>query len=162
IFVIDGSNNVLQLTNFRRAETVNPTLTADGQRIIFAASADHPSLHTNPTEDCQIFSIDRTGGDLRQLTHFHAGEGPRSMGACVIPEPPRGCGVVYMSRDTRSDALVFYSACDPFDANPYGAQLFAMRTDGTGLTQLTTTQGLSRDLSGGFRVEQVFPFAYPG
>ena len=69
VFVIDRENDVLQLTNFRRVDTVNPTLSADGQRVVFCASAD--PLGTNPTENGQLFSIDRIGGDLRQLTDFH-------------------------------------------------------------------------------------------
>jgi hypothetical protein len=157
LFVIDRDNNILQLTNFQRGDTFNPTLSADGQRVIFVASADYP-LGTNPSEDCQIFSIDRSGGDLRRLTSFHEGpSGSRSSNGCLITRPPLGCAANLMSRDTRSGALVFHSTCDPFGSNPYGNQLFAMHEDGTGLRQLTQTRGYTR-----VSVEAPFPFAYPG
>ncbi len=76
--------------------------------------------------------------------------------------PPLGCIANYTGRDIRSDAVVFYSSCDPFGTNPYGGQIFAMHPDGTGLRQLTTTQGYTRDESGAITVELPFPFAYPG
>ena len=158
VFVIDRENDVLQLTNFRRVDTVNPTVSADGQRVVFVASAD--PLGTNPTENGQLFSIDRTGGDLRQLTDFR--EGPHSTFGCFIGPRPVGCGTIYMSRDIQSDAVVFYSSCNPFGTNPYGSQVFAMHSDGTGLRQLTHTQGYTRDASGAVSVEVAYPFAYPG
>jgi WD40 repeat protein len=160
-FVIDRENDVLQLTNFRRVDTVNPTLSADGQRVVFCASTNR--LGTNPTENGQLFSIDRTGGDLRQLTDFHeVPEGGLSTAGCFIGPPPFGCGANYMSRDTQSNAVVFYSNCDPFGTNPYGDQVFAMHSDGTGLRQLTHTQGYTKDASGAVTVEVAYPFAYPG
>ena len=161
MFVIDRDNDVLQLTNFRRVDTLNPTLSADGQRVFFSASAD--PLGTNPTENCQIFSIDRTGGDLRQLTDFH--EVPRALSDVwmLLRSPAlRVRRDSTLSRDTQSDALVFYSSCDPFGTNPYGSQVFAMHPDGTGLRQLTNTQGYTRDASGAVTVEVAYPFAYPG
>jgi len=162
VFVIDG-DNVLQLTNFGRYDTFAPTLSADGQHVIFSASANPPSLGTNPTENCQLFSIDRTGGDLRQLTDFHEGpEGLHSTTGCFLSIPPLGCTAFYTSRDTQSDAVVFYSSCDPFGTNLYGAELFAIHSDGTGLHQLTETQGYTVDASGAVNVELPFPFAYPG
>lgn len=158
VFAIDG-HNVLQLTDFRRQDTWNPTLSADGQRVFFSASAD--PLGTNPTENCQIFSIDRNGGDLRQLTHFR--EGPYSPTGCHSGPPPDGCFVLDgLGRDTPSDTLVFDSTCDPFGTNPYGLQLFAMQPDGTGLRQLTETQGYTADASGAVAVEVPFPWAHPG
>jgi hypothetical protein len=160
VFVIDG-DNVLQLTGFGRNQTFNPTLSADGQRVIFVSTAD--PLGTNPTENCQLFSIDRIGGGLRQLTDFHEGpEGQHSTAGCFFNPPPLGCNAIGLSRDTQSGALVFNSTCDPFGTNPHGAQLFAMHADGTGLRQLTETQGYSVDASGTVTVELVYPWAYPG
>ena len=37
-----------------------------------------------------------------------------------------------------------------------------MHPDGTGLRQLTDTQGYARDASGAVTVELPFPFAWPG
>jgi len=158
VFVTDG-HNLLQLTNFGRIDTFFATVSADGQRVFFSASAD--PLGTNPTENCQVFSIDRNGGDLRQLTDFQEAPEHSSTG-CLYGRPPSGCGAFVVSRDLQSDALVFYSSCDPFGTNPYGSQVFVMRQDGTGLRQITETQGYSTDASGAVTVELPFPFAQPG
>ena len=157
VFDVDQSNNVLQLTNFRRTDTYTATVSADGQRVFFSAAAD-PG--TNPTENCQLFSIDRNGGDLRQLTDFH--EGPRSTIGCSFGRKPSGCTLFFAGRDLLSDEVLFYSSCDPFGTNPNGSQLFSIHEDGTGLRQLTNTQGLTKDASGAVTVELPFPFAYPG
>ena len=125
--------------------------------MFFSASGN--PLGTNPTENCQIFSIDRNGSDLRQLTDFH--EGAHSTTGCLFGRPPHGCPAFFPSRDKRTDAGVFYSSCDPFRTNPYGSQVFALHQDGTGLRQLTDTQGYTIDASGAI-VELPFPFAFPG
>src|SRR5262249_12608540 len=82
IFPFDGGP-LLQLTRFGRSDTGTPDLTPDGQRVIFAASAD--PFGTNPSETCQLFSMDATGTGLRQLTHFSYPE--RSMRGCVQVAP---------------------------------------------------------------------------
>jgi hypothetical protein len=46
--------------------------------------------------------------------------------------------------------------------NPYGGQVFAMRPDGTGLSQLTNTQPYTVDPGGAASVEAAYPFAHPG
>jgi hypothetical protein len=161
VFDIDRENNILQLTNFERTDTFNPAVTGDEQRVLFSASAD--PLGTNPTEECQVFSTDRNGGDMRQLTYFHdVPEGRRSTRGCSFGERSAGCLAVFVNRDVRTDAMIFYSNCDAFGTNPNGGQLFAMHADGTALRQLTTTRGYERDPSGTFTVEHVFPFAWPG
>jgi hypothetical protein len=157
VFVTDG-RNLLQLTNFRRGDTWNPTLSADGQRVFFSAAAD--PLLSNPTDNCQIFSIDRNGGDLRQLTNFS--EGPHSMAGCAFLGPPLGCAAFLAGLDPHTEALVIYSSCDPFGTNPYGLQAFAMRPDGTGLRQLTNTQPYTVDANGAVSVELVSGPAHPG
>lgn len=155
VFAISG-DDVLQLTTFERFDTDAPTLSADGQRVFFAAS---PPLATNPTEDCQIWSIDRNGGDLRQLTQLH--EGPHSTAGCVLlGPPPLGCTAHFVGRDTQTDDLVFISGCDPVGANPYGLQVFAIHQDGAGLRQLTNTQGY-RHSGGTVNLELPYPFAHP-
>jgi len=161
VFDIDRDNNVLQLTNFRRVDTLTPTVSGDRQRVFFTASAD--PLGTNPTENCQMFSVDRTSNDLRQVTDFHeVSEGQRSKAGCSFYQRPLGCGAFFTTRDTRSDAVVFYSSCDPFGTNTNGSQIFAMRSDGTGLRQLTNMRGYTSDASGAVTVELPFPFAWPG
>jgi hypothetical protein len=161
VFDIDGANNILQLTNFRRVDTFNPTVSPDGQRVLFTASANPPELGSNPDHNCQMFSIDRNGADLRQLTDFHeVPEGQEAIG-CHFSAPGSGCSAFWTSRDIRTDAVMFYSTCDPFGINPYGAQVFAMHADGTGLRQLTNTRGLQTGAND-FTVEMPFPFAWPG
>jgi len=158
VFAISG-DDVLQLTDFERWDTDAPTVSADGQRVFFAAS---PPSATNPTEDCQIWSIDRLGGDLRQLTHLHEGE-HSTAGCDLTGPPPDGCTAHFLSRDAQTDDLVFISNCNPLGTNRYGAQIFAVHQDGTGLCQLTKTQGYSSDEAGGsVSVESPYPFANPG
>jgi hypothetical protein len=160
VFDIDRDNNILQLTNFMRSDTYAPTVSADAQRVFFSASAD--PLGTNPWEDCQMFSIDRAGGDLRQLTRFHEGPEGQHSGGCIIAPQPLGCGLFFTSRDILSDAIVFLSMCDPVGTNPNGMQAFAMHSDGTGLNQLTNTHGYTVDASGVVTVELPYPIAWPG
>jgi hypothetical protein len=76
-------------------------------------------------------------------------------------ERPLGCSVGLINRDVRTDAMLFYSNCDPFGTNPNGSQIFAMHADGTGLRQLTTTRGYEGDARD-FTVEHAFPVAWPG
>src|SRR5262249_49082495 len=56
----------------------------------------------------------------------------------------------------------FGSTCDPFGANAYGEQIFALRPDGSGLRQLTSTRGLVRGASGIVETELPGPVAYSG
>ena len=62
----DQDTDLLQLTNFRRIDTRDGGVDVDSQHVYFSASADPRG--TNSSENCQIFSIDRLGTDLRQLT----------------------------------------------------------------------------------------------
>jgi hypothetical protein len=59
-----------------------------------------------------------------------------------------------------TNAVVFESGCDPFHANPFGEQVFAMRSDGSGLRQLTDAAGFTENPDGSIRVELPGPFAY--
>ena len=126
----------------------------DGQRAFFTASAD--PLGTNPTQNCQLFSVDVLGANLRQVTHFQQGGHPE--GGCVPDlgtplSPPPGCVTGDLRQDPVTGAIVFVSQCDPFGANPYGAQIFAMRPDGTGLRQLTHLRGFVTEADGTDTVE---------
>jgi hypothetical protein len=156
VFLLDGKN-LLQLTNFRRADTNARLLSANGQRVFFVASAD--PLGANPTENCQLFSIDTLGAHLRQVTHFR--EGDQAVNGCFAGPPP-GCylGNLFVLQDPVTRTIVFDSSCDPLGTNPYGGQLFAMRPDGSGLRQLTATRGFTTDADGAVTVELPGPFAY--
>ena len=55
---------------------------------------------------------------------------------------------------------MFYSSCDPFGANPYGDQMFAIRVDGTHLRQLTHARGLVTEPDGTVSTENIGPLAY--
>jgi hypothetical protein len=154
IFVVEGMN-LLQLTNFRRFDTSQPLLAADRQRVFFVASAD--PLGGNPTANCQVFSIDRTGGDLQQVTTFK--EGDLSMNGCLFGPPP-GCAVAFLGQDADTQTLVTYSSCEPFAGqNPFGSQIFAVRPDGSGLRQLTLTSGVTAEANK-VTVELPGPFAF--
>jgi len=156
IFLSDHGD-LLELTNFGRGDTGRGTVDIDGQRVFFVASAD--PFKTNSTENCQIFSIDRLGTDLRQLTDFSQG-GHSALG-CFGSNggPPPGC----ISREPRQDpatrAIVFSSSCDPVGMNQNGEQIFAMNPDGTGLQQLTDTSGFTTEADGTVDVELPGPFA---
>lgn len=156
VFLLDHGN-LLQLTNFRRPDTLRATLDIDGQRVFFLASGD--PLKTNPSENCQIFSIDTLGTGLRQLTDFS--QGGRSTLPCAAPTggPPPGCVVEPPRQDPMTGVLVFPSSCDPFGRNSNGEQLFAMYPDGTGLQQLTDTSGFMTEADGTVVAELPGPFA---
>jgi len=158
LFVGRG-DDVLQLTNFRRSDTgfYGAMLDQDQQRVLFAASAD--PFGTNPNENCQFFSIDTLGGDLRQLTQF--GEGKRSLGGCTASYRP-GCRIAGIAWDPRPgpDTVVFYSMCDPLGTNPDGGQFFEMRADGTSLRQLTHARGAITEADGTVTAELLGPWVY--
>jgi hypothetical protein len=150
-----------QLTTLGLAETVGLFLTVDRRRVIFSASAD--PLGTNSKKNCQLFSIDTVGAHLRQLTHFDQGEpAPGPGGHCPEGRPP-GCSIPAAVRDQKTGTIVFESTCDPFGTNPYGTQLFAMRSDGSGLRALTDSRGFVVEADGSVTVELPGPFDYaPG
>jgi len=160
---LQDSKNLIQLTNFRRTDTFTGFLNPTRRRAFFVASAD--PLGTNPFEECQIFSVDTVGGGLRQVTHFD----PRTRNRAVIPacfgadRPHCSIGAGYyrvVVQDPVTKAVVFESSCDPFDTNPNGGQIFAMRPDGGGLRQLTEAAGITHYPDGSIRVELPGPFAY--
>jgi hypothetical protein len=159
-YVHDGGN-VLQLTKFRRSDTWFPFFSAWDQRVFFIASSNE--LGTNPTGNCQIFSIDPTAEDLRQLTQFR--EGDRSESGCTGATLP-GCWVYFVnappisSQDAQTGRLVFYSNCDPLGSNPNGGQLFDIKSDGGDLRQLTHTRGVVEEHDDTLVVELPGPFAY--
>jgi hypothetical protein len=122
--------------------------------VLFLASADPFGM--NPYENCQIFSIDPLGADLRELTDFN--EGAHSLGGCVYPYPP-GCLTYFLGVDAATDSVVLYSSCNPRQTNPYGQQFFAMHFDGSGLRQLSAFQGMVTEADGTVTVELPGPIA---
>jgi WD40 repeat protein len=154
VFLSDR-DNLLQLTDFRRVDTNEPFLSVDNGQVFFVASAD--PFAGNPSQNCQIFSIGTIGTDLQQLTQFQ--EGSLSVNGCVFGPPP-GCAVGFLGQDPVTDAVVFYSSCDPVGTNPNGGQIFVMRPDGTELRQLTNTRGFSTAADGTIVAELPGPFAY--
>jgi hypothetical protein len=155
VFFFDREH-LVQLTSFRRSDTGSALLTRDGKRVILAASAD--PFGTNPSGDCQLFSISTVGADLRQLTRFSQPEA--SMTGCHTTTPP-GCRVIPVGLEPATGTLVFYSSCDPFGTNPLGDQLFSIRADGTHLRQLTHARGLVTEADGTPSAENIGPFAIP-
>jgi cysteine-rich repeat protein len=155
VFLLDGKN-LVQLTNFRRVDTWGEFLNVPRTRAFFVASA--PSME-NPYGNCELFSVGTRGSGLRQVTHFNPGS-PVELG-CSAPAPP-GCNVGQFAalQDPVTKAVVFDSSCDPFGANTFGGQVFAMRPDGTGLRQLTDAAGFTTSSDGSIRVELPGPFAY--
>ena len=100
---------------------------------------------------------------MRQLTHFDVDDVEHTSGCSSVSSPDCGCTVRGPYQDPWTEALIFYSTCDPFGTNPYGGEIFAMRPDGTGLRQLTETQGFVDDPvsnDGSFVVELPGPYAY--
>jgi hypothetical protein len=153
VFVLDGKD-LIQLTRFQSRSTYNGFLGVDRQRAFFVSSAD--PLGTNPSRNCQIFSIDRLGAGLRQITAFDEG---RSSIGCGTGPPP-GCEVRGIRQDPVTGTVVFYSSCDPFGTNPYGGQLFAVRPDGSGLRQLTHARGFVGEPDGTVAVQLPGPYGY--
>src|SRR5262249_59224196 len=123
---LDGKN-LVQLTNFRRVDTGRGFLSANGRRVFFTASAD--PLGANPSENCQLFSIDRVGGHLHQLTRFR--EGDRSVAGCSNV-PPRS-NVPVTTQDPETRTVVFQSSCDPLGTNPNSGQTFSRQAQGSRL-----------------------------
>jgi hypothetical protein len=164
VFLLDG-DNLLQLTSFRFADIIGAVLTADATRVIFVTSANPLTpdatgrlLHRNPTGNCQIFSIDRTGGDLRQLTEFRETE-QSDIGCYFFPGGRRGCPSSFLDIDSVTGTVVFYSACDPFHTGRFASQIFAMRPDGSGLRQITSARGTFTE-DGKDKLELIGPHAY--
>jgi hypothetical protein len=148
---------VLQLTNYGAGQA---RMTTDRQRVVFLTQAD--PLGTNPSNQCQWFSIDRLGSGLRQLTSFSTGSEP-ACGCAIFNCAAPGCSVGLNGRvDQITGGLVFVSTCDPLGTNPHdGAQVFTMRPDGSGLRQLTATQGIIHEADQTITVELPGPFAVP-
>lgn len=159
VFFVNG-RNLVQLTDFHRVETFGLLLDPRRQRVVFVASAN-PLHGDNPTENCQLFSIDTRGAHLRQLTHFR--EGDHSGVGCNGGPPPGGCSVSISTlarEDPATGTIVFDSSCDPFGTNPFGVQLFAVQANGSRLRTLTHSRGYVVAPDGSFTTELVGNWDY--
>jgi hypothetical protein len=167
VFLLDGDDE-LQLTNLDDDDITDATASPDGSRIFFNASADpctdgnyQHCTGSNPSRNCQIFSVDRTANELRQLTAFNPNR--FSFAGCYysFATPSGVCSVNFLTQDTHNETLVFYSTCTPLaPADFVGAQIYAMRPDGSGLRPLTQTRGLFTDQQGFSATELPGPLAY--
>src|SRR5262245_53845119 len=153
LFVVDHKR-VLQVTHFHRPDTFTGTLR--GRHLFFRASAN--PFDRNPRENCQIFSVNTLGGDLRQLTDFRD-EGRPSVGCGLVGGA--ACAIDAIVLDQVTETVIFGANCDPFETNPYGFQLFSMRPDGSGLRQLTATRGRVIEPDGAVSFQTVGPIAWP-
>jgi hypothetical protein len=149
--------NLLQLTSFGRSDTRALFAGPDRRRGYFVASAD--PLGTNPTGNCQLFSVDAFGGRLRQLTRLRDADG-RSATGCTYTSPT-DCSLGVSSYDQAKNTIIFASSCDPLGLNPHGFQVFAMRPSGRALRQLTNLRGLVEEPDG-VTVELAGPGGYSG
>jgi Tol biopolymer transport system component len=156
-FLFDTNpSQVLQLTNFGRLDTAYPRVTADRQRVLFIASAD--PVGENPDNNCEFFSIDWIGTNLRQLTHIGEG-GQRGCDRYGFDSP--GCSITLVRVDPLTGWVTFDSDCDPFGTNPSGGQVFTMRPDGSELRQLTATRGMTTEADDTVNVELPGPWGSP-
>ena len=153
VFLLDGKN-LTQLTNFGRNDTDSTGGFVARGRVLFVASVN--PWGDNPHEICQLFSIDRLGTHLRQLTHLPWDGRPPT--DCW--DGGGACNISHLFLDPIVGTVLFQSSCNPVGANPFGEQLFAMRPDGTGLRQLTSARGMTIDPDGTVHVELPGPFAY--
>jgi hypothetical protein len=157
VFIRDGKQ-VLQLTKIGRSDTQFARRLTGTHRVSFASSGD--PLGQNPSNTCQLFTVDRLGGRMRQLTHFDPGA--TSPAGCLGGAVGPGCTSVSsgVTQDPRTEALVFDSSCDPFGISAVGQQIFAIRPDGSGLRQITAYRGLTIAPDGRVDVELPGPVAY--
>jgi cysteine-rich repeat protein len=162
VFLHHGKE-LLQLTNFRLVDTFKAFLTPAETRAYFVASAD--PFGTNPSHNCQMFSVDNFGAGMRQITFFDPGTRAKPPFPACFGAPPPWCTigegyfrVIFQDPVTRS--IVFQASCNPLGANPNGGQIFAMRPDGSGLRQLTDAAGIALHPDGTMTAELVSPFAY--
>ncbi len=154
LFFLSGRQAV-QLTNFGYPDTGFVSTVGAG-RVFFAATED--PVGANPTGMCQLFSISPFGANLQQLTHF-PDDGGAKLG-CLANGPGISCTVQGVAQDSRTRLVTFLGQCDPVGRNPNGQQYFGMRSNGTGLRQLTSFRGVEYMPDGSVHVELGGPVAF--
>jgi hypothetical protein len=163
VFVRTGQNT-LQLTHFDRSDTDRGAIRNRAGNVLFFASAD--PFGRNPSHTCQLFLIGSTGDHLREITRFGP-PGPPLPGAsgCKPVNIAPWCQIEIAGPgtfDPAADVLTFDATCDPFGANPFGSQFFAVRGDGSGLRQLTNYRGRQVAPDGTVTVELPGPTEFRG
>ena len=93
------------------------------------------------------------------MTHL-PWDGRLSSAGCRERFPACGVCIVSTAADQVTGTVLFSASCDPVGRNPFGEQIFAMRSDGKGLRQLTDARGRTFDPDGTVRVEVPGPFVY--
>ncbi len=143
LFTLRADGNLIQLTNYRYGDT--NLMGIAPHDVLFMTSAD--PVGANPFHNCQLFRISPLGFGLRQVTRFDQEQ--RSEEGCQIGVLP-GCGIRELNGfdSAPSPALSFYSDCDPLGTNPNGSQVFAMRRNGSGLSQVTHARGVTTAADG--------------
>src|SRR5262249_7779318 len=164
LFVQYGEKQLVQLTNYRRADTFSAFLTRDRERAVFLASADPVGM--NPDGSCQLFSVDVHGGVPRQITHLDPGS-PLMHPGCFLPYGIGYGGFRTVTQDPVTGTIVFDTTLDALKLRPGTSlylgeadQIFAIRPDGSGLRQLTDAAGVTTNPDGSVRVELPGPYAY--
>lgn len=118
----DGTQ-ITQLTNDaapNAGSVGSVAISGDGSRVVFTSNTD--PLGTNSENRTELFVIDRSGANLRQLTQAVTGS-------------PGGIGI--SDDGTR---IVFSHSGDLLGTNPdLGSEVFSINADGTSLRQLTST-----------------------
>jgi hypothetical protein len=158
LFLFRPDGRLLQLTNLHTHDLRSEDPSPNQRRFLFITPED--PLGTNPSHNCQIFSVNDFATGLRQLTHFS--ETDQATSGCNFTLPRSGCAISTTFWDPVTSEIVFYSTCDPFGTNPSGGQLFAMRPDGSHLRQLTASRGLTIDADGTVTADLPGPFRYSG
>ncbi len=116
----DGTG-LVQLTSFTDGDVWHPRVSDDGQWISFSSNANPTG--GNPGHNFEPFVIRADGTGLRQLTP---------------PGTTNGGGQSAPAIAGNASWVVFQALGDPTGGNPGGSpELFRVRTDGTGLLQLT-------------------------
>jgi hypothetical protein len=149
ILLYGGPSRLLQLTSFGRSDTTAGPSLNTGDRVFFLASAD--PFGANPQKTCQLFSVDRFGTRLRQVTKVLPAA-HSSFGCAGGASSPRECRVALtqpVEYDARARSLVFDATCDPYGLHPVGGQVFAVRRDGAGFRQLTNYRGMQGTAAAG-------------
>jgi len=158
VFIRNGEN-FLQLTALGESDTTYQLLLRDREHVVFGSSGN--PVGQNPSGTCQIFSVDRFAGHLRQLTRFDPGvSSPFGCGGGSFLD---GCTLFdgAFGQDPATGAIVFDATCDPFGLNPRSQQLYVIRPDGSGFRQLTHYRGVTVD-GDIVDVELPGPVATPG
>jgi Tol biopolymer transport system component len=121
----DGSD-LTRVTEFQDGDTEQPSVTDDGQWIVFSHSGD--PLGTNGNGGYQIFAVRADGSELRQLTD-------PTPGTTAPSEMPRVAG--------DGSVVVFQSEADLLGETVSSwFRIYKVALDGTGLARLSEDTGL--------------------